>query len=80
MKKVVFTMEPFSCPSCIKKIESTLLKTDGVVQAQVLFNSGKVRIEFNSATTQAEALEAILTRLGYPVLSTKISSSTVQTA
>lgn len=78
MKKVVFTMEPFSCPSCIKKIENTLLKTNGVSHAQVLFNSGKVRIEFDSAITQTEALEAILTRLGYPVLSTKVSSSAAQ--
>ena len=73
MKKAVFNMEPFSCPSCIKKIESTLLKTGGVNDAQVMFHSGRVRAEFNSAITSAETLESIITELGYPVLSRKVS-------
>lgn len=73
MKKAVFTMEPFSCPSCIKKIESTLLKTDGVREAKVLFHSGRVRVEFDSSTTSADLLAGTVARLGYPVLSTKVS-------
>lgn len=73
MKKAVLTMEPFTCPSCIKKIEGTLLKVDGVKQAKVLFNAGKVRIEFDSSVTNVDALADVATRLGYPVLSTKTS-------
>lgn len=73
MKKAVFNMEPFSCPSCIKKIESTLSKVDGVREAKVLFHSGRVRVEFDSALTSADILENTVTRLGYPVLSTKMT-------
>ncbi|MBV6271695.1 heavy-metal-associated domain-containing protein [Alcaligenaceae bacterium CGII-47] len=73
MKKAVFNMEPFSCPSCIKKIESTLLKVDGVREAKVLFHSGRVRVEFDSSATSADALEHTVTRLGYPVLSSKVT-------
>ncbi len=30
MRKVVFGLEPLSCPSCIQKIESSLNKLDGI--------------------------------------------------
>ena len=73
MNKAVFNMEPFSCPSCIKKIESTLNKVDGVDEVKVLFNAGRVRVGFDSAKTSADVLESTLARLGYPVLSTKVS-------
>ncbi len=73
MNKAVFNMEPFSCPSCIKKIESTLKKVDGVDEVKVLFNAGRVRVGFDGTKTSADTLENALVRLGYPVLSTKIS-------
>lgn len=73
MKKAVFNMEPFSCPSCIKKIESTLLKVDGVQEAKVLFHSGRVRVKFDSSATNIDALENTVSRLGYPVLSSKVT-------
>jgi len=73
MNKAVFNMEPFTCPSCVKKIENTVGKADGVKNVQVMFNSGRVRVEFDSAKTTADALQAILVKLGYPVLSTKVA-------
>lgn len=73
MAKAVFNMEPFTCPSCIKKIEGTVAKVDGVNDVKVLFNSGRVRIDFDEAKTSAEALENTVVRLGYPVLSKKVS-------
>ncbi|NYT61788.1 heavy-metal-associated domain-containing protein [Alcaligenaceae bacterium] len=73
MKNAVFNMEPFSCPSCVKKIETALRKVAGVVEAKVLFHAGRIRIEFDSAATSAEVLEGVVTRLGYPVLSKKVS-------
>lgn len=73
MKKAVFTMEPFSCPSCVKKIESTLTKIEGVTEVKVLFNAGRVRVSFDSNQTSADVLENTLNRLGYPVVSTKVS-------
>lgn len=73
MNKAVFNMEPFSCPSCIKKIENTLNRVDGVDEVKVLFNAGRVRVGFDSTQTSADVLESTLVRLGYPVLSTKVS-------
>jgi len=73
MKKAIFTMEPFTCPSCVKKIENTLGRTDGVQAVRVMFNSGRVRAEFDSTKTDETGLEKILERLGYPVQSTRVS-------
>lgn len=69
MKEVVFNMEPFSCPSCVKKIETALSRIDGVHEVSVRFHSGRVRASYDSGKTTVGALEAVLKRLGYPVLS-----------
>lgn len=73
MKKAVFQLEPLTCPSCIKKNETTLNKTDGITSAKVLFNSSKVRAEFNESEIEAENIVNTITKLGYDVKSTKVS-------
>ena len=73
MKKAVFGLEPLSCPTCIKKIENTVGKMDGVEEIKVLFNSNKVRARFNEDIVQAEQIHEVITKLGYPVVSQKIS-------
>ena len=73
MKKVVFGLEPLSCPSCIKKIEGALKKIEGVKEVKVLFNSNKTRVEFDENIVLADALQKIIVKLGYPVLSQKVS-------
>lgn len=73
MKKVVFGLEPLSCPSCIKKIEGSLNKMDGVKESKVLFNSNKARVEFDENIVQVDALQEVIVKLGYPVLSLKVS-------
>ncbi|WP_249870630.1 heavy-metal-associated domain-containing protein [Oceanobacillus saliphilus] len=73
MSKGVFQLEPLTCPSCIKKIETTLSKTEGVVSAKVLFNSSKVRTEFDDSKIEASKIEETISKLGYPVKSAKVS-------
>lgn len=73
MSKAEFQLEPLTCPSCIKKIETTISKTAGVESARVLFNSSKVKTEFDEKQTGADELKGIIVRLGYPVLSAKVS-------
>ena len=73
MKKAVFQLESLTCPSCIKKIETTLNKTEGVDSAVVLFSSSKVKTQFDETRIEAEQLVKIIETLGYPVLSTKVS-------
>lgn len=73
MKIVSYQLDPLTCPSCIKKIESTLNKQIGVEKVKVLYHSSKVKIEFNETMIDADNLEQILKKLGYPVLSRKVS-------
>lgn len=73
MSKAVFSLEPLTCPSCIKKIEKALLVTPGVEEAKVLFHSGKVRVAFQEQQVSPDELSDLLHRLGYPVLTMKLS-------
>lgn len=73
MANAVFHLEPLTCPSCIKKIETALNKSNGVEFSKVLFNSGKVKVEFNDSVVKAEELAETIEKLGYPVLRTKVS-------
>lgn len=73
MRKIVLQMEPFTCPSCIQKIEHTLKKHPGIQSANVLFHSGKVRAEFFEDQISAEEIERLIVRLGYHVLSRKVA-------
>ncbi|WP_017754092.1 heavy-metal-associated domain-containing protein [Calidifontibacillus oryziterrae] len=73
MKKSVFQLEELTCPSCIKKIETTLTKVDGIESVKVLFNSSKVKTDFNEEQVTAAQIEETIKKLGYEVLSTKVS-------
>ncbi|EWT06526.1 heavy metal-binding protein [Intrasporangium chromatireducens Q5-1] len=73
MRTARLTTEPFTCPSCVKKIEGALERTAGVAEAKVLFNSNKVRVTFDPNSVSAAELAEVVTGLGYPVLATKVA-------
>lgn len=73
MAKAVFQLEPFTCPSCIKKIENTLTKKAGVQSVKVLFNLGKVKTEFDESRINTNNIEETIKNLGYIILSTTVS-------
>ena len=68
-----FETEPFTCPSCINKIETVVGRKSGVESAQVMFNSNKVKVSFDESVVTAEEIADSITKLGYPVLGQKIS-------
>jgi len=68
VKTVSLTTEPFTCPSCVKKIEKALTFTDGVHAVRVLFNSSRVQITYDDAKASPKELADAVTKLGYPVL------------
>lgn len=69
MATVKFQLEPLTCPSCIKKIETKLGKMTGVEEAKVLFNSSKVKASFNEADVSADEIKETIEKLGYVVVS-----------
>lgn len=70
MTTVTFRTEPFTCPSCIRKIEGAVGRMDGVDRVSVLFNSSKVKVTFDESVVQADTIARVITGLGYPVTTT----------
>lgn len=73
MSKAVFQLEPLTCPSCVRKIETALKNKNGVHSVNVLFNSSKVKVEFNEDSVKKDELETLIEKLGYAVLNKKVS-------
>lgn len=68
MTKTVYRLEPLTCPSCVKKIETTLNKIAGVESAKVMFHSNKVKVEYDENNIDAEKIKKTMIKLGYSVL------------
>lgn len=73
-KKIIMQLDELTCPSCLTKIETAVKNTPGVNgdSVKVLFNSGKVKAEFDDGQTSAENLSSLVAGLGYEVESTKV--------
>lgn len=77
MSKAVLTLEALSCPSCLQKIESAVKGLNGIDKdsVKVLFNSSKVKADFDADVLSIEEIEKAIIDLGYPVLKTKVKSA-----
>ncbi|MBC8080116.1 MAG: heavy-metal-associated domain-containing protein [Gorillibacterium sp.] len=71
MTTAKFQLETLTCPSCVKKIETTLQKQTGVKEAKVWFHSSKVKVDYDEKMVPVQQLEETITKLGYPVLAVK---------
>lgn len=68
MTTVKFQLEPLTCPSCIKKIETKVGKMNGVKEAKVLFNSSKVKATIDEEQVTADEVKETIEKLGYPII------------
>lgn len=71
MNKVTMQLETLSCPTCIKKIEGALTKTNGVESAKLLFNASKAKAEYDPEKVTSAELKSVIENLGYEVLKVK---------
>ncbi|NLV59761.1 MAG: heavy-metal-associated domain-containing protein [Clostridiales bacterium] len=71
MTKRTYQLETVSCPSCIAKIEGMLKRTQGVEEAEVLFNTSRVKATLNEDVVSWESVRDKIQQLGYKVLSVK---------
>ena len=76
MKKAVINLESLACPSCLQKIESAVKGLNGVEKdtVEVLFNSSRVRTNFDSGTIGIEEIEKAIEDLGYPVIRSRVKA------
>lgn len=70
MKKT-YQLDTLTCPSCVVKIETTLKRMEGIGSAEVMFNSSKVKVDFDDAKLSPSKIKSTITNLGYDVLSEK---------
>ncbi|NLK28774.1 MAG: heavy-metal-associated domain-containing protein [Clostridiales bacterium] len=69
MKKATIQLEPLSCPSCLQKIENGVKSLNGVDKdsLSVLFNSSKVKVNFDDEKASINDIENAISKLGYEV-------------
>lgn len=62
--ETILRTESFTCPSCVAKIERSLIRLAGVEAVHVTFSSGRIDVRHRSNVSPAD-LTAALERLGY---------------
>ena len=69
MQKATIQLETLTCPSCVQKIENATKALTGVNKesVKVLFNSSKVKFDFDDEKLSVEDVEKAITALGYEV-------------
>lgn len=74
MKSATLQLEGLTCPSCLLKIEGAVKSVNGIEEEslKVMFNSSKVKVNFDEEKTSAEEIEAAISKVGYDVLKTKV--------
>jgi copper chaperone CopZ len=76
MKKATIQLETLTCPSCSMKIENATKLLDGVEKdsVKVLFNSSKLKFDFDDAKLKIEEVENAITKLGYEVKNSQVKA------
>ncbi|MFY9273228.1 MAG: heavy-metal-associated domain-containing protein [Thermacetogeniaceae bacterium] len=69
MQKATITLETLTCPSCMQKIDSAVKSLEGVDKesVKVLFNSSKVKLNFDEQKISIDKIEDAITALGYEI-------------
>lgn len=75
MQKATIQLETLTCPSCAQKIENAVRSLDGVDKESlnVLFNSSKVKFNFDDEKVSIKEIESAINRLGYDVKKSQVS-------
>lgn len=74
MKSATIQLETLTCPSCSQKIEGAIKGLEGVDHGttQVLFNSSKVKLDFDEEIISIEDIENAINRVGYDIIKSKV--------
>ena len=76
MQKATIQLETLTCPSCAMKIENATKSLDGVHKesVEVLFNSSKLKFNFDDEKVKVEEVENAITKLGYEVKKSQVKA------
>lgn len=65
MKKTLLRSQELTCPSCVAKIETALKVLNGVSDAKVYFNTGKIEVQHDPQVAPVEDLVKAVKSIGY---------------
>ena len=76
MQKATIQLETLTCPKKMQKIENGVKSLDGVSKEslKVLFNSSKVRVEFDDEKVSIKDIENAIDKLGYEVMKSQVKA------
>ena len=76
MKTATIQLEALTCPSCAQKIENATKSLSGVEResVKVLFNSSKVKLEFDDEKLSVQDVEKAIAALGYEVKKSQVKA------
>ena len=76
MQKATIQLETLTCPSCMQKIENGVKSLDGIDKKsiKVLFNSSKVRVEYDDEKVSIKDIEKAIDKLGYEVIKSQVKA------
>lgn len=63
--KTILRSNELTCPSCIAKIEKALTALEGVENAKVHFNTGRIEVQHDPEQVSGEQLENAIRAIGY---------------
>lgn len=74
MQKATILLGTLTCPSCLQKIENAVKSLEGVEKesVNVLFNSSKVKLNFDAGKLSVKKIEHAITALGYEVKKSQV--------
>ncbi|MFC7784043.1 copper chaperone CopZ [Rossellomorea sp. GCM10028870] len=68
MQKETLTVEGMSCGHCVKVIEGSVAKLDGVKSVQVSLEEKKVEVEFDDSQVKLNEIKETIDDQGYDVV------------
>lgn len=76
MQKATIQLGTLTCPSCVQKIENATKSLNGVEKesVKVLFNSSKVKFDFDDEKLSVQDVENAITALGYEVKKSQVKA------
>ena len=74
MQKATIQLGTLTCPSCLQKIDKAVKSLEGVDKdsVNVMFNSSKVKLNFDDEKLSIDKIENAITALGYEVKKSQV--------
>ncbi|MCK9245509.1 MAG: cation transporter [Anaerolineaceae bacterium] len=76
MHKATIQLETLTCPSCVMKIENATKSLQGVDKdsVKVLFNSSRLKFDFDEEKVAIEDVENAIKKLGYEIKKSQVKA------